>query len=46
MNGHDIGVHEVAETECAWFSAFFEKPLLKRVNLRIDIRTVKFWRST
>jgi hypothetical protein len=33
-------------TEWAWFSAFFEKPLLNLVNLRIDIRIVKFCRST
>jgi hypothetical protein len=46
MNAHEIVVHEVDPTEWAWFSAFFEKPLLNRVNRLIDMRMVKFWRST
>jgi hypothetical protein len=33
-------------TAAAWFSTFFENALVKRVNLRIDMRMVKFWRST
>jgi len=33
-------------TECIWFSAFLEKPFVNRVNLRIDIRMVRFCRST
>src|SRR5215469_13812337 len=33
-------------TECAWFSAFFEKPLLNLANLFIDMRMVRFCRST
>src|SRR5215472_11855673 len=33
-------------TECAWFSAFFEKPLLILANLFIDMCMVRFCRST
>lgn len=29
-----------------WFSGFLEKALVSRVNRRIDIRMVRFWRST
>jgi hypothetical protein len=31
---------------CLWFSSFFEKALVNRVNRRSHMRTVKFWRST
>lgn len=30
----------------AWFSTFFENALVSRVKRRIDIRIVRFWRST
>jgi hypothetical protein len=30
----------------AWFSTFLEDPLVRRVNRRIPIRMVRFWRST
>jgi hypothetical protein len=33
-------------TVAAWFSSFFEKAFVSRVNRRIDIRIVRFWRST
>ena len=33
-------------TIAAWFSTFFEKPLVRRVNRRIPIRIVRFCRST
>ena len=33
-------------TAAAWFSTFFEKPLVRRVYRRIDIRIVRFSRST
>jgi hypothetical protein len=33
-------------TAAAWFSIFFENPLVRRVNRRIPIRVVRFWRST
>ena len=29
-----------------WFSNFFENALVSRVNRRICIRIVRFWRST
>ena len=29
-----------------WFSTFFENPLVRRVKRRMDIRMVRFWRST
>jgi len=29
-----------------WFSIFLEKALVSRVNRRIDLRIVRFWRST
>ena len=32
-------------TECSWFSIFFEKALVNRVNRRMDIRMVRFCRS-
>jgi len=30
----------------AWFSSFFENAFVRRVNRRIDMRIVRFWRST
>ena len=33
-------------TECSWFSIFLEKALVRRVNRRMVIRIVRFWRST
>ncbi len=33
-------------TVAAWFSTFFEKPLVKRVKRRIPIRIVRLARST
>ena len=34
------------ETEiAAWFSTFFEKAFVRRVNRRMDMRIVRFWRS-
>lgn len=33
-------------TMCAWFSSFFEKALVRRVNRRIAIRILRFARST
>jgi hypothetical protein len=33
-------------TAAQWFSTFLEKLLVRRVNRRIDIRMVKFWRLT
>ena len=30
----------------AWFSSFLEKAFVRRVKRRIDIRIVRFWRST
>jgi hypothetical protein len=30
----------------AWFSTFLENPLVRRVNRRMPIRMVRFWRST
>jgi hypothetical protein len=30
----------------ARFSHFFEKAFVRRMNRRIDIRIVRFWRST
>jgi hypothetical protein len=32
--------------ECGWFSSFFEKAFVSRVNLRMLIRMVRFWRLT
>jgi hypothetical protein len=32
-------------TAAATFSTFFEKALVNRVNRRMLMRTVKFWRS-
>jgi hypothetical protein len=32
--------------EAAWFSTFFENPLVSRVNRRIPIRMLRFCRST
>jgi hypothetical protein len=29
-----------------WLSSFLLNPLVKRVNLRMLIRIVRFWRST
>ncbi len=29
-----------------WFSTFLENAFVRRVNRRIDIRMVRFWRST
>ncbi len=31
---------------CEWFSNFFEKAFVRRVKRRIDIRIVRFARST
>jgi hypothetical protein len=39
-------VHEWSATACSKFSSFFEKAFVSRVNRRICIRMVKFWRST
>ena len=33
-------------TECACISTFLEKAFVSLVNRRIDIRIVRFWRST
>ena len=33
-------------TAAAWFSTFFENPLVSRVNRRMLIRIVRFCRST
>ena len=33
-------------TEYEWLIAFLEKPVVSRVNRRMDIRIVRFWRST
>ena len=33
-------------TACIWFTAFLEKPLVKRVNRRECIRIVRFARLT
>lgn len=30
----------------AWFSNFFENPLVSHVKRRMCIRIVRFWRST
>jgi hypothetical protein len=33
-------------TAAAWFSTFLLKAFVRRVNLRMLIRIVRFWRST
>jgi hypothetical protein len=33
-------------TAALWLSTFFEKALVSRVNRRMFIRIVRFWRST
>ena len=45
MQTEEVVVHEVQCDGMAWFSSFFESPLVRRVNRRIDIRIVRFWRS-
>jgi hypothetical protein len=46
MNPAKVVVHEWSATACSKFSSFFEKAFVSRVNRRICIRMVKFWRST
>ena len=45
MDANEIVVHEVVEMAASWFASFFEKPFVKRVNLRIAIRMLRFCRS-
>src|SRR2546429_5395873 len=45
MDANEIVVHREQHTECAWFSTFFEKALVSRVNRRVCIRTLRFDRS-
>ena len=33
-------------TDAAWFSSFLEKASVRRVKRRIDMRIVRWWRST
>ena len=42
----EVVVHKVQATAALWLSSFFEKALVRRVNLRICILTVRFCRST
>ena len=46
MDAHEIVMHEVDRHRMPVVLGFFEKPLVSRVNRRIDMRMVKFWRST
>jgi hypothetical protein len=42
----EVVVHGVEATAAAWFSTFFEKPFVRRVKRRIDIRIERLLRST
>lgn len=39
-------MRQKSESMCRWFASFFEKAVVRRVNRRIPIRMVRFWRST
>ena len=46
VNADEVVVHEVERDGALWFSTFFENALVSRVNRRMLIRIVRFWRST
>jgi len=46
MNGAEIVDMKYIATAAAWFSSFLENALVSCVNQRMDIRIVRFCRST
>ena len=46
MDPGEVVVHEVQGDGAMWFSSFFQNPFVSRVNRRMCIRIVRFWRST
>lgn len=46
MDAGDVVEHKVERHSCRVFSTFLLKALVTRVNRRIDIRIVRFCRST
>ena len=46
MGPREVHVHEVSAIGGRVVPTFLEKPLVRRVNRRIPIRMVRFWRST
>lgn len=45
MNANEVVVHEVLRDRVGTSLDLFEKPLVRRVERRICIRIVRFWRS-
>jgi len=43
---NEVVVHEVQRHRVAQVLDLFENPLVSRVNRRIPIHMIKFWRST
>lgn len=46
VNAAEVIEHEVERQRVAVVLKLLEKAFVNRVNLRIDIRMVRFWRST
>ena len=46
MNPAEVVVHVVERDDRLWLSTFFENAFVSRVNRRMPIRIVRFWRST
>jgi hypothetical protein len=46
MGPREVVVHVVQRDRCRVVSIFFENALVRRVNRRIPMRIVRFWRST
>ena len=42
VNPREVVVQEIERDRREWFSTFFEKPFVSRVNRRIPIRIVRF----
>jgi len=45
MHPPEVVIHKVECHGCGVVLGFFEKAFVRRVNRRIDIRIVRFWRS-
>jgi len=45
VNAAPIVPHEVERKHVEWFSIFFEKAFVRRVNRRMDMRIVRLCRS-
>ena len=46
MDAGEIVDMKCSATAAAWFSTFLLNAFVRRVNLRMDVRIVRFWRST